>query len=128
MTEQPMTQSPAGAEPLVRVENLTKRFPQVLANDNISLSIERGEIHCLLGENGAGKSTLAEILYGVHQPDSGTICYKGQPVTLSSPRDAIDLGIGMVHQHFVLVPPLPVIENIGTGPGVPQSGGPVRRL
>ena len=115
MTEQPMTQSPAGAEPLLRVENLTKRFPQVLANDSISLSIERGEIHCLLGENGAGKSTLAEILYGVHQPDSGTIYYKGQPVTLSSPRDAIDLGIGMVHQHFVLVPPLSVIENIVVG-------------
>jgi len=115
MNEQCVSQSGGGAEPLLRVENLTKRFPQVLANDSVSLAIERGEIRCLLGENGAGKSTLAEILYGVHQPDSGTIYYKGQPVTLSSPRDAIDLGIGMVHQHFVLVPPLPVIENIVVG-------------
>ena len=115
MTELNMTESQAGAEPLLRIENLTKRFPQVLANDNVSFSVRRGEIHCLLGENGAGKSTLAEMLYGVHLPDSGTIYYKGEPVEISSPRAAIDLGIGMVHQHFVLIPPLPAIDNIIVG-------------
>ncbi len=102
-------------ETLIRIEQLTKRFPQVLANDNISLDLHKGEIHCLLGENGAGKSTLAECLYGFYKPDSGTITFKGVPVKLSSPSDAIDLGIGMVHQHFVLVPPLTVIENVVVG-------------
>jgi simple sugar transport system ATP-binding protein len=87
----------------------------VLANDAVSFTVRKGEIHCLLGENGAGKTTLAEMLYGVHRPDLGTIYYKGRPVSLSSPRDAIDLGIGMVHQHFVLVPPLPVVENVIIG-------------
>ncbi len=115
MTERSMTESQAGAEPLLRIENLTKRFPQVLANDDSSFSVRRGEIHCLLGENGAGKSTLAEMLYGVQLPNSGTIYYKGEPVELSSPRAAIDLGIGMVHQHFVLIPPLPAIDNIIVG-------------
>jgi simple sugar transport system ATP-binding protein len=100
---------------LLRVERLTKRFPQVLANDAVSFTVRKGEIHCLLGENGAGKTTLAEMLYGVHKPDAGTIYYKGRPVSLSSPKDAIDLGIGMVHQHFVLVPPLPVVENVIIG-------------
>ena len=102
-------------EPLLRVEQLTKRFPQVLANESISLEIYKGEIHCLLGENGAGKSTLAECLYGFYKPDSGQIFYKGNPVKLASPVDAINLGIGMVHQHFVLVPPLTVIENVVVG-------------
>lgn len=102
-------------EPLLRVEKLTKRFPQVVANEGISLNIYKGEIHCLLGENGAGKSTLAECLYGYYKPDSGQIFYKGNPVKLSSPMDAISLGIGMVHQHFVLVPPLTVIENVVVG-------------
>ena len=102
-------------EPLLRVEQLTKRFPQVVANERISLDIYKGEIHCLLGENGAGKSTLAECLYGFYKPDSGQIYYKGNPVKLASPVDAISLGIGMVHQHFVLVPPLTVIENVVVG-------------
>jgi general nucleoside transport system ATP-binding protein len=102
-------------EPLLRVEQLTKRFPQVVANESISLKIYKGEIHCLLGENGAGKSTLAECLYGFYKPDSGQIFYKGDPVKLASPVDAINLGIGMVHQHFVLVPPLTVIENVVVG-------------
>lgn len=102
-------------EPLLRIEHLTKRFPQVLADDDISLEVRKGEIHCLLGENGAGKSTLAEMLYGVYRPDSGAIYFKGKHIALSSPRDALHLGIGMVHQHFVLVPPLSVVENIVVG-------------
>lgn len=100
---------------LLKIEHITKRFPQVVANDDISLTIQKGEIHCLLGENGAGKSTLAEILYGVYKPDQGEIYFKDKPVHLSSPKDAIDLGIGMVHQHFALMPPLTVIENIVVG-------------
>jgi simple sugar transport system ATP-binding protein len=97
------------------IKNLTKRFPQVLACDSISFDVRKGEIHCLLGENGAGKTTLAECLYGTYKPDFGEIFVKGSQVTLSSPSDAIQHGIGMVHQHFVLVPPLSVIENIVVG-------------
>jgi len=100
---------------LLRVENLNKRFPQVFANRDISLEIRKGEIHCLLGENGAGKTTLAECLYGAYRPDSGTITLKGKPLDLLSPRDAIAVGIGMVHQHFVLAPPLSVVENVIVG-------------
>src|SRR5438034_4495305 len=100
---------------LLRVENLNKRFPQVWANRDVSLEVRRKEILCLLGENGAGKTTLAECLYGAYRPDSGTITFKGQPLDLSSPRDAIAVGIGMVHQHFVLAPPLTVVENIIVG-------------
>jgi simple sugar transport system ATP-binding protein len=102
-------------EPLLQINNLTKRFPQVLANDQICLEIKKGEIHCLLGENGAGKSTLAECLYGFFSPDSGKIIFKGKEIKLASPSDAIRLGIGMVHQHFVLVQPLNVLENIVVG-------------
>lgn len=102
-------------EILLTIDSLTKRFPQVVANDCLSLDIFRGETHCLLGENGAGKSTLAECLYGFLTPDSGKIFFKGQEVLLNSPSDAIRLGIGMVHQHFVLVQPLTVIENIIVG-------------
>ncbi len=102
-------------EPLIRTEGLTKLFPQVVANDAISLDVKCGEIHCLLGENGAGKSTFAKCLYGTYQPDAGRIFFMDQQVRLSSPADAIALGIGMVHQHFVLVPPLTVIENVIAG-------------
>lgn len=108
-------QSQAILQPLLKIENLTKRFPGVLANDNVSLDVRRGEIHCLLGENGAGKSTLTETLYGTYLPDSGTIHFRGAPVEILSPRDAINVGIGIVHQHFVLVPPLSVIENVILG-------------
>ncbi len=110
-----MSQSQNGAQPILRTENLSKRFPQVVANDGISFEVHRGEIHCLLGENGAGKSTLAGCLYGVYRPDGGCIYVRGQPVSLASPNDAIRLGIGMVHQHFVLVPPMNVIENVVVG-------------
>ena len=94
---------------------ITKRFPGVLANDHVNFSLAQGEIHALLGENGAGKSTLMNILYGLYQQDEGEICINGQPVTIANPHDAIAKGIGMVHQHFMLVPPLTVTENIMLG-------------
>ncbi len=104
---------------LLRVEGLNKRFPQVWANRDVTFDVRRGEILCLLGENGAGKTTLSECLYGTYRPDSGTITFKGQVLDLSSPRDAIKAGIGMVHQHFVLAPPLSVLENIIVGTDLP---------
>ena len=100
---------------LLRVENVTKRFPGVIANDQLNLEIRSSEILALLGENGAGKSTLMNILYGLHEPDEGAIYWKGQPINLTSPREAIAQGIGMVHQHFMLVPSLTVLENIVLG-------------
>jgi len=100
---------------LLSVENLTKRFARVVANDGITFGVAAGEIHCLFGENGAGKSTLSACIYGYHQPDSGRILYRGKEVQLSSPSDAIRLGIGMVHQHFVLVEAFTVLENIIVG-------------
>jgi len=106
--------------PLLKVEKLTKHFPQVVANEDITFDVDYGEIHCLLGENGAGKTTLAECIYGFYKPNSGTIIFEGKPVTLDSPSDAIALGIGMVHQHFVLVSPLTVIENVVVG--TPSEG------
>lgn len=103
------------AEKLIELKNITKKFPGVLANDSINLDIEKGEIHAIVGENGAGKSTLMKILYGLYQPTSGQIYFKGQPVEIKSPLDAIKLGIGMVHQHFMLVPSFTVAENIVLG-------------
>lgn len=108
-------------ELLLDVRSLTKRFPMVLANDQVNLNIIEGEIHCLLGENGAGKSTLAESIFGYYQPDEGEIRFAGNIVEITSPSEAIKLGIGMVHQHFVLVPTFSVIENVAMGldsPGV----------
>ncbi len=94
---------------------VTKRFPGVLANDRVSFAVGRGEVHALLGENGAGKSTLMNVLYGLYQPDEGQIVVRGEAVRFQNPRDAIARGIGMVHQHFMLVPPLTVTENIMLG-------------
>ncbi len=94
---------------------ITKRFPGVLANDHVSFDLQRGEIHGLLGENGAGKTTLMNILYGLYQPDEGTVSLNGRVTEICSPHDAIAQGIGMVHQHFMLVPPLTVTENIILG-------------
>ena len=88
---------------LLRMEGITKQFGAVYANKDINLSIEEGEIHTLLGENGAGKSTLMNILIGLYQPTSGTIWLKGKKVKIDSPKTAVKLGIGMVHQHFMLV-------------------------
>ncbi len=101
--------------PTLEMRGITKRFPGVVANDGIDLSIEPGQIHALLGENGAGKSTLMNILYGLLSPDEGEILLDGQAVTIASPSDAIARGIGMVHQHFMLVPVFSVAENILLG-------------
>jgi ABC-type uncharacterized transport system ATPase subunit len=102
-------------DPILHTENLTKRFHQVVANHQVCFDVMPGEIHCLLGENGAGKSTLAECIYGFYRPEEGRICLNGKPVQMLSPADAISHGIGMVHQHFVLVPTLTVLENIVVG-------------
>ena len=101
--------------PILEMTNITKQFPGVLANDCVDFDVQAGEIHTLLGENGAGKSTLMKILYGLYQPDSGEILLKGQKVTVSSPSNAITHGIGMIHQHFMLVPTLTVAENVALG-------------
>ncbi|WP_312519662.1 ABC transporter ATP-binding protein [Anaerospora sp.] len=106
----------------LEMRGITKRFPGVLSNDNVSIQIKSGEILALLGENGAGKTTLMNTLYGLYQPDGGEICINGQPVKIESPRQAIELGIGMVHQHFMLVPTLTVSENIALG--LPSGKGP----
>lgn len=99
-------------ERLLEMKQITKKFPGVLANDKINLSVKAGEIHMLLGENGSGKSTLMNILAGLYRPDAGEIFIKGRKVNFKSPRDAIDAGIGMVHQHFKLVDTFTVTENI----------------
>lgn len=106
----------AGGEPLaVELEGITKRFPGVVANRDISLKVRRGTIHAIVGENGAGKSTLMKILYGVQQPDEGTIAINGEQVVLKSPTEAIRVGIGMVFQHFMLADNLTVLENVVLG-------------
>jgi ABC-type uncharacterized transport system ATPase subunit len=101
--------------PVVELSNITKRFPGIVANDAINLKLIKGEIHALLGENGAGKSTLMNILFGLYQPDEGYIKVQGKEVFIDSPNRAIELGIGMVHQHFKLVQPFTVTENIILG-------------
>jgi len=105
----------------VEVHDIVKRFPGVVANDHINLEIKAGEIHALLGENGAGKTTLMRILYGLYQPDEGQILINGEPVTIHSPAVSIRLGLGMIHQHFMLVPSLSVAENVALG--LPSSKG-----
>ena len=108
-----------GDPPLVVLEGITKRFPGVVANDDVTLELRRGEVHALIGENGAGKSTLMRVLYGIYPADAGRILVRGEEVKIASPRDAIAAGIGMVHQHFVLVDPFTVTENIILG----EEGG-----
>jgi len=101
--------------PIVELVGITKSFPGVLANDDVDLTLRRGEVHCLLGENGAGKSTLIGILSGLLRPDAGTIRIEGVETAISSPRRALELGIGTVHQHSTLIPALTVLENLMLG-------------
>jgi simple sugar transport system ATP-binding protein len=105
---------------VVEMRGVVKRFPGVLANDHVDFELRHGEIHALLGENGAGKSTLMNVLAGLYHADGGTILVKGKPVNFSSPRDAIKAGIGMIHQHFMLVPSQTVTENILLGLDEPR--------
>ena len=114
VTASEQSQCPAGND-AVRMVGIVKRFPGVLANDQVDLDVRCGEVHALLGENGAGKSTLMSILSGLYYPDAGQILIHGRPATIHSPRDAIRLGIGMVHQHFMLVPVMTVAENVVLG-------------
>jgi len=102
-------------EYIIEMLNIRKEFPGIVANDNITLQLRKGEIHALLGENGAGKSTLMNVLFGLYQPEQGEIRVKGKPVKITNPNIANDLGIGMVHQHFMLVEPFTVTENIILG-------------
>jgi simple sugar transport system ATP-binding protein len=102
----------ADEPPVLELRKITKRFPGVLANDAIDFDLHRGEVHALLGENGAGKSTLMNVLYGLYHPDEGEILINGAPIQLGSPHAAIAKGIGMVHQHFMLIPVMTVAENI----------------
>lgn len=108
--------------PVLEVMNITKQFPGVLANDDVSITLNKGEIHTILGENGAGKSTLLNIIYGLYRPDKGEIRVEGKPIELNSSHDAIKHGIGMVHQHFMLVPVFTVTENIVLGAEVTKAG------
>src|SRR6476469_4930833 len=106
----------------VQLAGITKRFPGVVANSDINITVRRGTVHALVGENGAGKSTLMKSLYGMHQPDEGTIEVDGKPVVFHTPADAIGAGVGMVHQHFMLADNLTVWENVALG-DEPVAGG-----
>ena len=127
-TQQP---SPDSAPPVLELRGITKQFPGVLANDHVDFDLRRGEVHALLGENGAGKSTLMNILYGLYHCDEGEIVLRGERVTFGSPREAIDRGIGLVHQHFMLIPVMTVTENIVLGDEPHRAGvvvdGPTAR-
>ncbi|WP_122089209.1 ABC transporter ATP-binding protein [Halalkalicoccus subterraneus] len=101
--------------PAVRLDGITKRFGDVVANDAVDFTLEQGTVHALLGENGSGKTTLMSVLYGLYDQDAGTIVVDGDPRTFDSPRDAMDAGIGMIHQHFQLVEPMTVLQNVILG-------------
>src|SRR5579883_1350341 len=113
----PMPPLPPPPSAYLRLQGITKRFGNFTANDSIDLTVQTGSIHALLGENGAGKTTLMNILSWLYQPDAGQIYLDGQPVAIASPGIAIRYGIGMIHQHFMLVPQLTVAENIVLGTG-----------
>ena len=112
--------------PMLEMRGITKRFPGVLANDRVDFDVRSGEIHTLFGENGAGKSTLMRVLYGFYQADEGEVVFDGNPVRIGSPAAAIELGIGMIHQHFMLVPTLTVAENVSLG--LKATRGPLKDL
>jgi simple sugar transport system ATP-binding protein len=116
-----LTEDEATAPPAVELTGITKRFPGVVANSDVNITVRPGTVHALVGENGAGKSTLMKILYGMQHPDEGTITVDGRAVTFHSPADAIKVGIGMVHQHFMLADNLTVLENVVRG-AEPRSG------
>lgn len=120
MPESPVNAATTGLA--LEMQGVTKRFPGVLANDQVDFKLRKGEIHALLGENGAGKSTLMNILYGLYTPDGGKIFLDGKEITIHSPSDAILNGIGMVHQHFMLIPVMTVAENITLGQEVTKAG------
>ena len=103
------------ASSVLELRGITKRFPGVVADDDVDFDLQRGEVHALLGENGAGKSTLMNVLYGLYKPDEGEILVNGRPASFHSAKDAISAGIGMVHQHFMLIPVMTVAENIVLG-------------
>jgi len=107
---------------ILEAKGITKQFPGVLANDQVDFDLQQGEIHALLGENGAGKTTLMNILYGLYKPDSGQVSVNGQPIVIHSPKDSIRAGIGMVHQHFMLIPVFTVAENIMLGDETTRYG------
>lgn len=107
--------APAGAPPRLQLSGITKRYPAVVANDGVSLSVRPGEVHAVLGENGAGKSTLMKIIYGAVKPDAGQMLFDGQPVQVRNPQEARQLGIAMVFQHFSLFDTLTVAENVWLG-------------
>ena len=115
MSEQALLPSGLPRIDSLEVRGIVKRFPGVLANDHVNFDVKAGEIHALLGENGAGKSTLMKILYGLYPPDAGEILINGKRVTINSPGDSIGYGIGMIHQHFMLVDNLSVVENVALG-------------
>ena len=111
---------------ILRMEGITKQFGSNVANNSVNFDVYKGEVHTLLGENGAGKSTLMKVLYGIHQPDEGKIYVDGAEVTINSPREAVNYGIGMVHQHFMLASNLTALENIVLG--MPTSRPPFLEL
>jgi simple sugar transport system ATP-binding protein len=108
----------------VELRHITKRFPGVVANKDVSMKVETGTVHALVGENGAGKSTVMKILYGMQHPDGGEILVNGKVVNFKNPNDAIELGIGMVHQHFMLADNFTVLENIILG-AEPKHGATI---
>lgn len=110
-----MSSSPPDSDIVVKLKGIVKRFPGVVANDNVDFELRRGEVHALLGENGAGKTTLVNVLYGLYEPDAGEIWVRGEKVRIDSPAKALSLGIGMVHQNFTLVPSFSVVENVALG-------------
>ncbi|WP_137288755.1 ABC transporter ATP-binding protein [Natronorubrum halophilum] len=111
------------ADLAVHLDGITKRFPGVVANDDVDLRVERGTVHALLGENGAGKTTLMNVLYGLYEPNEGRVVVNGDERAFDSPRDAIDAGVGMIHQHFMLVDTMTVAENIALGNEPTKWGG-----